>query len=750
MPPLTQAQQSFGTGGVGAQRVDARFAPPGNFTPGASPFSLTGGGTATPISSSGYPSAPQSFSGISGMGPYSSQQLVDMRARGQMPQQAPSPTLSIADSSGQAGGASMSPFAASQAAAAQPGFFGGAGVAGYHPNEIGMPSAGQEPWRRQPPAGAPGLPPQGGGPPGVGTGQMPTPPGAGASYDAAGNPIRPPAPPGYEAVPRAAPPPMAKPMQMGAPGMQPPPGPPPGPPPQPPVPGQPGTAESQQKKAAAAPPAPVSASTDPTTGAVTTTQQGGASTTTPGAKPSTFNAQDQSTWYDASGQPTWRNADIKEDPRTQAQQFLKPIPANWDHLTAAEQRAWKQDNYNPYASTHGYLSQAPDQLAIDAFNRLYGGNFPGAHLGLPGSVGKLPTGEIPGNATLAQLSDPSSPYYIEDPAIRAVLDQMQNQSENLMQINGQQGGYGSEQWKQTQGNYQAGQDILSNLYGITYDPFKAAQSQGVPGDTTELNDNTTVATKFPSFDVTVGNLQRAIGGNMDNAPLLEFARQQWLSEQGMQRQQQAINIMSPVVDQMSAANNPLRAGAERLSQNALDNPNPVDYESIRNRMSSDFGAANEQATQGLAGAAARGGLPASAVAAIQARMTGGAGNDLARALGESKERQQTAQRGAEYDAITNAANVSRAYQGAEYQARQGLSNLVFGAPDAAANPFAGITDYRLAREAINNAPQGADPNTALIGAGIGAAGTVLGSFIGAPWLGGAGAAAYQGTQAPKG
>lgn len=455
--------------------------------------------------------------------------------------------------------------------------------------------------------------------------------------------------------------------------------------------------------------------------------------------PSIFNPADPTTWWDAEGNATWDSDVLGEDDREWSQRYIQPKPDNWAAMTPQQRENWKRNNYNPYESVNDYLAQAPDAAAMDAFQKMFGDQFAGIN------VNQLPTqgyGTVPGqvanNVTLADLANPSSPHYVENPEIRAVLDAMMNQSENLDAINRSPSGYGSDAWKETFGRYSGAQALLKNLYGIDYDPFSAYIGTNIPGDSLDVADNTSIDTSLPTTDVLTGDLARYFNDVDGGKKLaLEFAMQRWLTEQGLQHQQQGINLLQPVVDQTLAANNPMRRESERLMMEALQNPDPVDWQGIRNRATSDSDAGLLESIRMASGGANRRGVPAGAMSGLSGVLTSQNRNDLSRRLGELLTEEQRSKRSSVYDALTMAGNTSRQWQGAESMARQQLANAVMGAPSMAQNPYAGMADTRFGARAIDlqrQAMEDQDTGTDWAGLATGLLGTAAGAFLGNPGL----------------
>ena len=512
--------------------------------------------------------------------------------------------------------------------------------------------------------------------------------------------------------------------------------------------------EAKRKNPPPPPPAPVQGpvNTTPGTGAPVTPAPGAppAPTPAPGAlppgadakgpgtppPPSNFDATKPETWWNADGTPAW-NADVaRDDPRAFDDKYLGDKPDAWSTWTPARKNEWLQQHYNPYGTEAEFFAQAPDADAAAALRRIYGDDYKASQdLPMPGQAGTLPQGPIPYTANMADFVTPSSPYYIQSPEIRGVFDSLINYTSVLGQMQDSPDGVGSERFRNTLAKYEAGRNTLKNIYGIDYDPFSQFISGNQPGDTLEVGDNTSIETQLPSPAIVTDDLKGFFKGSGEDAAkyALEFAMQKWLTENDLQRQQQGINLLQPVVDQTLAANNPMRQESEALMMRALQNPDPVDWQGIRNRATSDQDTVLQQSKAAASGGAARRGVSLGSLSGLSGQLTAESGNALSRRLGELTTQEQMAKRAAEYDALNQAANTSRQWQGAESQARQTLANAVAGQFGTPSNPYAGASDTRLALETLMQQDKfgtmAANDNSALLGAGIGAVGAITAAMI---------------------
>ncbi len=508
-------------------------------------------------------------------------------------------------------------------------------------------------------------------------------------------------------------------------------------------------------QAAPSDPGVVSAPPTPTTPTPTTPAAPPAppAPTTPvqAATGTVYNPSDPTTWWKADGSYNWTGTDIANDTRGSERWLTDPTKlAGWATMTPEQRAAAKNTAYNPYSTVTEYFKQAPDAAALAAYQKLFAGD-PAYIRNLPefaqSGVGTL--GQNLGTKTLSEAEIAAMGY---DPAVLALMQQYGNFGEQL--ASGQD--LTPENLARQSEQYATLGAILNNVYGITWDPltgYKNAVPAPNPDDTNgSIPDNTTIATDLPNLSLKVPDLLQAIGGKMENAPLLEFAMQQWLQQQGLQQQQKGIYLLDDAVKQSLAENNPLRRESERLALEALQNPDPVNYEQVKNRLASDYAKGRESGNAALAQSLAGRGLSASTGIGLGAQMNSQSQMDLARALSELDMRQAENLRTAQYGATTNAANVDRAYAGAESTLRQMLANAVMGAPNVAQNPYAGMADTRTALEALKM-QQGkledaaeAEKGSAL-SQGLGALGTVVGAYFGGPMGAAAGNAA--GTAAGK-
>ena len=427
-----------------------------------------------------------------------------------------------------------------------------------------------------------------------------------------------------------------------------------------------------------------------------------ASTTPTGTTPVTYDPQNSATyWNNQTGSGNWSAQNVAGDNRGD-QRWAIPQPTGWENMTPAEREAWKVKWYNPYQTMSDYYASAPDELAMTAFRRAYSAD------PFYGQLGNMPAtasaAGLSGNAlAIAADSDPAAwaaQYGITDPSVTAALSLLRGwgntiQSADNMPVKPEHFANLVQQYGDLSG-------VLKNVYGINYDP-RSYQATPDPSNTgneaVDLPANTTLDTSVPDVTTKVPDLLQAIGGKIENAPLIETAMNMEMYRRSLEDRQKGVNILDNVVKDTMASNNPLRARSEELALSSLNNPDPVDWTGIKNRMATDYGRDRSQSATSIAEALAGRGLDAGAGAGITAQMNSQNRMSLARALGELTTKEQQGRQSAIYDAIANAGNVDRNYRGAESTARQILANAVMGTPQAAANPYAGITNYRLGQQA---------------------------------------------------
>lgn len=458
--------------------------------------------------------------------------------------------------------------------------------------------------------------------------------------------------------------------------------------------------------------------------------------------PDVYTRGDPRTYFAEDGTPKWTVQDIVADDRPAGQKFIRPVPAAYANWTAKRKAEWRAANYNPYDSPAEYIKNVPWEQGYTAYKNAVADR-KALPQTLPSPDDVQQQIQIPSDATLAQITAPGSSLRIENEELQRLWDASQNAYTNLRQFSETAEGLSSKEYQNALATYNLAINTLGR-FGIQYDPLSDYANAGNP-DTREPgfddtrsgeggSSDTDIPTSLPSFDRTIQDLRKALNGDPNAAALLEFAMQRALAEQGMQRQQQGVNLLQPNVEMTLAENNPFRKASEDAMIAALANPDPTDWQGIQNRYVSDSDALLNQGTQALSTSGARRGLSPGALAGLQSQMQREHANTQARGLGELRNQQAVQGREALYQAIQQAANVDANYRGAESVARQVLANAVMGVPQSAVNPYSGIADTRagldalkLQEEALSLAGDQADNQ--LIGSGIGALGSIAAALI---------------------
>lgn len=502
-----------------------------------------------------------------------------------------------------------------------------------------------------------------------------------------------------------------------------------------------------QKGVTTSAPTQASAPVDPATGLAPRQPSAAQTATAPQAtqapaEPTVYTRGDPATYFAEDGTPKWTAQDVMSDDRPAAQKFIKPVPAAYAGWNAKQKANWRAANYNPYDSPAEYIKNVPWEQGYVAYKNAVADR-KALPQTLPSPDDVQQQIQIPSDATLAQITAPGSSLRIENEELQRLWDASQNAYTNLRQFSETAEGLSSKEYQNALATYNLAINTLGR-FGIQYDPLSDYANAGNP-DTREPGfddtrsgeggaSDTDIPTSLPSFDKTIQDLRKALNGDPNAAALLEFAMQRALSEQGMQRQQQGVNLLQPNVEMTLAENNPFRKASEDAMIAALANPDPTDWQGIQNRYVSDSDALLNQGTEALSTSSARRGISPGAMAGLQSQMQRENANTQARGLGELRNQQAVQGRDALYRAIQQSANVDANYRGAESVARQVLANAVMGVPQSAINPYSGIADTRagmdalkLQEEALSLAGDQADNQ--LIGSGIGALGSIAAAFI---------------------
>jgi len=416
-----------------------------------------------------------------------------------------------------------------------------------------------------------------------------------------------------------------------------------------------------------------------------------------------FNPQDPTTYYDQAGNRTWtadtvRGLDDKD--------FLSNRPENFAQWSQAQRDQWLVNNYNPYGNVQSFMQNAPLSAVADYFRREWAGRVNGVNRkNLPTTPLDTPV-DIQWNADLSQISGS-----VSDPVMRRMLDSMHELSTNLQQMANHSAGTSTPEYARALRKYDALRDYMARL-NVNYDPYghfqqgdpQGAEQPGVDDDrsTGGGQSDTDIPTRLPDFGPMLAEIRRALGGagGPQSAAMLEFIASRQQAENAMQQRQQGVNILQPSLDAASRENNPFRALSEDAMVQALQNPDPTNWDTVMNQYAADSAKGNRQAMEALSSSASRRGLPLGAVSGISSRMQSDQGNQLARAMAELENQKALQGRNSLYDAINMSGNVNRQYQGGEDTIRQLLANAVMGTPNPAQNPYSGMADTQLALQQL--------------------------------------------------
>lgn len=155
--------------------------------------------------------------------------------------------------------------------------------------------------------------------------------------------------------------------------------------------------------------------------------------------------------------------------------------------------------------------------------------------------------------------------------------------------------------------------------------------------------------------------------------------------------QQGINELLRNQFNISADQDPLRAGAEQQALDIIQNPNSVDFQGIRNRAIADNFEDTEAATQMIGNVAGGRGLGLGTMTGQQAELERQSGLDLSRRLGELSTMEDLQNRQDQLKAIDVASGVSGQYAGADSLASQMIAQAMAGQPWQIQNPLQGTT-----------------------------------------------------------
>ena len=369
--------------------------------------------------------------------------------------------------------------------------------------------------------------------------------------------------------------------------------------------------------------------------------------------------------------------------------------------------------------------------------------------GYGGMAGKFPDVE-----TFEKLNinaDPTTPVtsfvnaggenYLENESLRRLMLKYDEAAEALRQM--QQTGvqvFQGRDYEEHNADYENLRALLGR-YGINFNPMSGTDApEAGPGGIGSHRDdfnagNTDVMNKLPHISDIPGRVQQIFGSKWDKADpteraaMVEQTLQIIMANEQLANKQKGINILQEGYNSTLAENDPLRKESERLSLEALKNPNPVDLQGIQNRTSSRYDQGLDQSIQAMSGSAARRGIGMGAVAGMAGQATRDNRADLARTLGEQESAHQMLDRQSLYDAIANAGRTNATFKGEQLRQSALLANAVRGSYDPATHGYQGAADTAANLKSIDilEKLQAADDKSGLFGGGANVIASILGS-----------------------
>ena len=401
----------------------------------------------------------------------------------------------------------------------------------------------------------------------------------------------------------------------------------------------------------------------------------------------------------------------------------------WKDLT------WEDVRNRDNLTALDYINNNPNWWQGDGIWQALGINPPAGGQGLPDlSTWNGDPMNIPKNATIADLANSNSPYYIADPALRRMAEKALDLSEKLAAAEGNNSISPAVLEKMQRQSNQL-QAALAQ-YGYSYDPRALAEGGGpTQGPGGNFDEWTQTYQGGPDLAAFVNSLVRQYG--FTRAQAIEFAEAQYGQNQGELNKQRGVNILKQMYEQ--GLNDPIRNRSEQELMGFFDDPDGIDWQGIRNRRISDMDASTQQMQQGLSQSAARRGLSPGSVQGMSNELQLGQGNALARALGELTTQQQGAEREGMWRAIAGGADFNQNYRGADDMRLQLLSNAIMGTPNQATRTMTGAGDTAMMNAAVAERQLANDRARANAGFGWEDAAAILGnvggSFLGNPQLG---------------
>lgn len=256
---------------------------------------------------------------------------------------------------------------------------------------------------------------------------------------------------------------------------------------------------------------------------------------------------------------------------------------------------------------------------------------------------------------------------------------------------------------------------------------------------------------FAAYPAYASFLHKLTDGGMSVADALKVAEAagqyaQTINQQN--NQQQGVNVTANGIADAKAKEAPIEAGAARITQGMLDNPDPVNWNLVGNKSVEESDATLNNYMTAASDSARRRGISTDSQAGIAADAYRAHAGDLSSRLGDLRIQESKAKRAAELEALGAGQNFMGTYVGGDFSRDQALASGILGLPSVA-NPYAGAFNAGLAKDAQDSAGQGGPSQGQMIatgaasGAATGAAagpwGALLGALIG-------GGAAYYGTR----
>lgn len=286
-------------------------------------------------------------------------------------------------------------------------------------------------------------------------------------------------------------------------------------------------------------------------------------------------------------------------------------------------------------------------------------------------------------------------------------------------------------------------------YGVTWEPDIYRYSPPTPGGGDPGTGGTggsgespfswgdfPLNTESPAANMAASPLFKLLVDNPKVTGAAEMALSQWAQDRAYRAQGEAWNEAKAF--QAAVEGNENLDLADQLARDMAANPNPVDYEAIKNREASDIAKGLQSAQSQLGASAARRGVPLGAVTGMSSELARLSGNDVARRMGELETQKQMADRAGQAQAIDALTGSNAQRLQAQGAASQALQQILMGAAPNP-NPIGGATDLAAGLEQldllegqIDDAKRAADKASTfdLYGGGLSLLGKLGGAWIG--------------------